>query len=138
MVEAREIKIFSTVGKKVILNTNVETLGELKPLLSAEDIDYSRLQLVVGETKNALELDEAILPTGPFKIYLMPKETKSGSNARLIALFEKLSEVYSDIASEFENAGDSSEGIIYNETTSFVDSEDQAALREMEELQGKY
>ena len=99
-MEVREIKIFSTVGTKVTLNTNATTFGEIKTQLASNDIDYNNLQLVVGETKATLDLDEAVLPEGPFKIYLMPKQTKSGSKD-LAELFRDLSETCELIADEF-------------------------------------
>ena len=60
------------------IETNVSTLGELKPLLRQREINYDGMKLLVGETKNELSQDEAILPEGDFKLYLMPAKTKSG------------------------------------------------------------
>lgn len=75
----RTIKVYSTVGASGEVVTNVETLRELKPILISKGIDIVGMKLVVGETRNELSIDEAVLPTGDFKLYLMPQRTKSGS-----------------------------------------------------------
>ena len=74
----RKIKIYTTNGMPGTIETNVSTLGELKPILRQREINYDDMKLLVGETKNELSQDEAILPEGDFKLYLMPAKTKSG------------------------------------------------------------
>lgn len=74
----RKIKIYTTAGIPGTIETNVSTLGELKPLLRQKEINYDGMKMLVGETKNELSVDEATLPTGDFKLYLMPAKTKSG------------------------------------------------------------
>lgn len=74
----RKIKIYTTAGIPGTIETNVSTLGELKPLLRQREINYEGMKMLVGETKNELSVDEATLPTGDFKLYLMPAKTKSG------------------------------------------------------------
>ena len=74
----RKIKIYTTAGVPGTIETNVSTLGELKPLLRQREINYEGMKMLVGETKNELSVDEATLPTGDFKLYLMPAKTKSG------------------------------------------------------------
>ena len=74
----RTIKIYTTAGVPGTIETNVSTLGELKPLLRQREINYEGMKMLVGETKNELSVDEATLPTGDFKLYLMPAKTKSG------------------------------------------------------------
>ena len=74
----RKIKIYTTTGMPGTIETNVSTLGELKPLLRQREINYDGMKMLVGETKNELSVDEAVLPTEDFKLYLMPSKTKSG------------------------------------------------------------
>lgn len=74
----RKIKIYTTNGMPGTIETNVSTLGELKPILRQREVNYDGMKLLVGETKNELSQDEAILPEGGFKLYLMPAKTKSG------------------------------------------------------------
>jgi hypothetical protein len=74
----RTIKVYSTVGASGEVVTNVGTLRELKPILISKGIDIAGMKLVVGETRNELSIDEAVLPDGDFKLYLMPQKTKSG------------------------------------------------------------
>jgi len=99
----RKIKVLSTVGVSGTIETNVSTLGELKPLLSAREINFSGMKIMVGETRNELTMDEAVLPEGDFKLYLMPQKTKSGGelSSKLYSLAEKLT----DIADELEEVG---------------------------------
>ena len=74
----RKIKIYTTNGMPGTIETTVSTLGELKPILRQREVNYDGMKLLVGETKNELSQDEAILPEGDFKLYLMPAKTKSG------------------------------------------------------------
>lgn len=103
-MSTRKIKVLSTVGISGTIETNVETLGELKPLLEQKDINYDGMKMMVGETRNELSMDEATLPTGDFKLYLMPSKTKSGgfntedTLDKISDLFASLSEEFSDLA----------------------------------------
>lgn len=74
----RNIKIYTTNGMPGTVETNVSTVAELKTLLRQREINYDGMKMLVGETRNELSLDEAILPEGDFKLYLMPAKTKSG------------------------------------------------------------
>ena len=74
----RKIKIYTTNGMPGTIETNVLTLGELKPILRLREVNYEGMKLLIGETKNELSQDEAVLPEGDFKLYLMPAKTKSG------------------------------------------------------------
>lgn len=76
----RKIKVVSTVGVSGVLETDVTTVGELKPLLMDRGINFSGMKMMVGETRNELSVDEAVLPEGDFKLYLMPEKTKSGGS----------------------------------------------------------
>lgn len=99
-MSTRKIKVVSTVGVSGVIETNVSTLGELKPLLRQREIDYGGMKMMVGETRNELNLDDAVLPEGDFKLYLMPSKTKSGNRQAIIELEnckEDLSKLYSKI-----------------------------------------
>ena len=93
----RKIKIYTTAGMPGTIETNVSTLGELKPLLRQREINYDGMKMLVGETKNELSQDEAILPEGDFKLYLMPAKTKSGID------FEEVEENITNIYEIVEN-----------------------------------
>ena len=94
----RQIKIYTTVGTGGTIDTNVRTLGELKPLLMEQGINFDNMKLVVGETKAELSLDEALLPESNFKIYLMPAKTKSGVD------FDEMEERIEELIEEMEIA----------------------------------
>ena len=96
----RKIKIYTTAGMPGTIETNVSTLGELKPLLRQREINYDGMKMLVGETKNELSVDEALLPTEDFKLYLMPAKTKSGID------FEEVEENITNIYKIVENIED--------------------------------
>ena len=96
----RKIKIYTTAGMPGTIETNVSTLGELKPLLRQREINYDGMKMLVGETKNELSVDEAVLPTEDFKLYLMPAKTKSGID------FEEVEENITNIYEIVENIED--------------------------------
>ena len=96
----RKIKIYTTAGMPGTIETNVSTLGELKPLLRQREINYDGMKMLVGETKNELSVDEAVLPTEDFKLYLMPAKTKSGVD------FDEMEETLERIAADVERIED--------------------------------
>jgi len=107
-MEIRKIKVFATSGKNGVIETNVSTLGELKPLLKEMNINLSNAKFMVGETKNELGRDESMLPENDFSLYIMPVKTKSGSSSEELGdLFAELEKVYakaSTISSKISQA----------------------------------
>ena len=92
----RKIKIYTTNGMPGTIETNVSTLGELKPILRQREVNYEGMKLLIGETKNELSQDEAVLPEGDFKLYLMPAKTKSGVD------FDEMEEAIARIEDKLE------------------------------------
>ena len=134
----RKIKIFTTAGMPGTIETNVTTLGALKPLLTQREINYNGMTILVGDTKNELSIDEATLPEGDFKIYLMPAKTKSGvnfddmeDNVEHITSVVKRIEIKVESILAKLNASASATSYVAPPTDS-ISTEDQ---REMEELQ---
>tara|TARA_R100001463_G_scaffold27082_1_gene63013 strand:+ start:23958 stop:24533 length:576 start_codon:yes stop_codon:yes gene_type:complete len=78
-MSTREIRIFSTKVKKKF-DTDVQTWGELKRILSSNDISYSGMTAALSGSKLSLEHNDAELPTDNFVLYLMPNKVKSGIN----------------------------------------------------------
>ena len=77
----REIVAYATKGGKIAkINTDAKTWGELKPLLKIEGYDLN--SLLAAESINRADLvnDLAVLPEGPFRVFLRPKQTKSGAD----------------------------------------------------------
>jgi len=75
----REITIYATRGgqmKKIM--TTATTWGQLQPLVRAEGFDLSSLLAAENVTKIDLVNDLAVLPTTAFRLFLRPKQTKSG------------------------------------------------------------
>jgi hypothetical protein len=76
----REVTIYATRGgnmKKIM--TSVKTWGELQPLVRGEGFDLGSLLAAENINKTDLVNDLAILPEGNFRLFLRPKQTKSGA-----------------------------------------------------------
>ena len=138
----RKIKIYTTNGMPGTIETNVSTLGELKPILRQREVNYDGMKLLVGETKNELSQDEAILPEGDFKLYLMPAKTKSGvdfdemedSINRIAADVERIEDKLDEVLSLLRNGGNV--GTVGNSVaqTSAISPEDQREIEEVRRL----
>lgn len=76
---SRKITIYSTKTKATQeITTPVTTWGELKPLVNSE-MGVGNAKCMVRETRNTLENNEAVLPTGDFIVFVYPEKVKSGN-----------------------------------------------------------
>ena len=140
----RKIKIYTTAGMPGTIETNVSTLGELKPLLRQREINYDGMKMLVGETKNELSVDEAVLPTEDFKLYLMPAKTKSGvdfdemedSVNKIAVDVERIEDKLDKVLSLLRNGGNV--GFVASSTsqTNSISPEDQREIDELRRLSG--
>jgi hypothetical protein len=76
----REVTIYATRGgqmKKIM--TSVKTWGDLQPLVRREGFDLGSLLAAENINKTDLVNDLAVLPEGNFRLFLRPKQTKSGA-----------------------------------------------------------
>lgn len=63
-METRKITIVSSATQqKYVVNTNAETLGQLKAAMIAEGINYTDMTFLEGLTKTELVSDDSVLPT---------------------------------------------------------------------------
>ena len=132
----RKIKIYTTAGMPGTIETNVSTLGELKPLLRQREINYDGMKMLVGETKNELSVDEALLPTEDFKLYLMPAKTKSGVDFdEMEEAVERIEDKLDEVLSLLRNGG-GNVGAVGNSVaqTSTISPEDQREIDELRRL----
>ena len=132
----RKIKIYTTAGMPGTIETNVSTLGELKPLLRQREINYDGMKMLVGETKNELSVDEAVLPTEDFKLYLMPAKTKSGVDFdEMEEAVERIEDKLNRVLSLLRNGG-GNVGFVGNSVvqTSTISPEDQREIDELRRL----
>ena len=128
----RKIKIYTTNGMPGTIETNVSTLGELKPILRQREVNYDGMKLLVGETKNELSQDEAILPEGDFKLYLMPAKTKSGVDFdEMEKTLERIESKVDRISSKLDN--ESYKGSSVSQTD-LISLEDQREIEEVRRL----
>ena len=135
----RKIKIYTTAGIPGTIETNVSTLGELKPLLRQREINYDDMKMLVGETKNELSVDEATLPTGDFKLYLMPAKTKSGVDLdEMEEAIERIENKVNRILSKLDSINTSS--VVSTSASKVADPislEDQREIEELRRLAGE-
>jgi hypothetical protein len=80
MVE-RKITVITSVGEKKTITTDVTVWSHLRNVLSQNGYSLSNMKALEGVKKGTLEHDDAILPVGDFKLYLMPVKSKSGAKA---------------------------------------------------------
>ena len=136
----RKIKIYTTAGIPGTIETNVSTLGELKPLLRQREINYDGMKMLVGETKNELSVDEATLPTGDFKLYLMPAKTKSGVDLdEMEEAIERIENKVDRILSKLDSINTSS--VVSTSAGKVADPisfEDQREIEELRRLAGEF
>ena len=128
----RKIKIYTTNGMPGTIETNVSTLEELKPILRQREVNYEGMKLLIGETKNELSQDEAVLPEGDFKLYLMPAKTKSGVDFdEMEETLERIESKVDRILSELDNKFDTVSSV---SQTNFISPEDQREIEEVRRL----
>ena len=105
----REIVAYATKGGKIAkINTDVKTWGELKPLLREEGYDLNSLLAAESINRSDLVNDLAVLPEGPFRVFLRPKQTKSGADLPYKEVRAKVQEIIAsdgDVAKAHFNEG---------------------------------
>jgi hypothetical protein len=100
----RKVMILTTIGKSgVVVETSADNWADLKRDMSRQGVVVDNMNAVEGSSRMSFENDEAALPTGDFKVFMSPKETKSGTDSedRVQHLLEK----YGDKANKHFNAG---------------------------------
>jgi hypothetical protein len=76
----RVVTIYATRGGQMKkITTSVKTWGELQPLVKGEGFDLSSLLAAENINKSDLVNDLAVLPATAFRLFLRPKQTKSGA-----------------------------------------------------------
>ena len=105
----REIVAYATKGGKIAkINTDAKTWGELKPLLREEGYDLNSLLAAESINRSDLVNDLAVLPEGPFRVFLRPKQTKSGADLPYKEVRAKVQEIIAsdgDVAKAHFNEG---------------------------------
>ena len=75
----KRVLIYSTSGRSGFeFDTNATTWEELQKDLSQNQVPYSGMKAVLGESRLTLESPKAQVPQQNFTLFLMPKKTKSG------------------------------------------------------------
>lgn len=139
----RGIKVLSSTKSGVkLIHSEATTWGQLKDSLR-EFGDLDKMAAVVKETRNSLQVDEALLPEGDFTLYLSPKQIKAGvSDEKAIAIIESLKEKLNDacdaVIGEIEDGDyeDYSSGSKSSSSSSSteIDAEDRKFLAELSSI----
>lgn len=61
------------------VETVARTWGELQRDLTEKGISFNGMKAIIGETRNELSSNQALLPDGTWNLFLLPKKTKSGA-----------------------------------------------------------
>lgn len=77
--EPRKIKIVPTRGEKKTIEFEGNTWKELRSVIERNGYDLNNMKCVESIFRHTLEHDEAIIPDGDFKLFLMPYKSKSGA-----------------------------------------------------------
>jgi len=76
----RMIIVYNTHGdNERHVQSSATTWGELQSDLEVNGVSYRGMKAVIGETQNTLESNQAVVPEGPFSLFLMHQKVKSGS-----------------------------------------------------------
>jgi len=96
----RQIKVLSSTQNFKVIHSEATTWGQLKEVLS-EFGNLDQMNVVVKETRNSLQVPEAVLPEGDFTLYLSPKQIKAGGNYNPRAV-----QILNDLKTEISEAID--------------------------------
>jgi hypothetical protein len=93
-METREIVIFATQGQQTSrINTDVTTWGQLKPLLRNLNFNIDTMLATENVTRTDLVNDNAVLPSGPFRLFLRSQKPKSGAEMSRSELFVAIKKI---------------------------------------------
>lgn len=129
----RDIKIYSTLGNLGTITTNATTFSEIQSVLEDKVPSLNSLKVLVGETKNELSEGSAILPEGDFKIFLVPKATKSGSDNDIIGKLYKLSDLFCEVGSNIDSIAKQLKDVVDADDEEMEDDE-REAINEIKRL----
>lgn len=111
----RKIKVYLPKGTSKLkrIETEAETWGQLKLVLSSEGIDLENTKAIVGENLVTLESEDAKLPVGlsagdeangDFTLFLTPVKVKSGADVSSMG--------YTELRSNIKNLRDENEDAV--------------------------
>lgn len=80
IVQERVITVVATKGGRIEkITTDAVTWGDLREIIQ-DKWDLGKLKAVENVNKTTLEHIDAVLPTGDFRLFLRPSQTKSGTD----------------------------------------------------------
>lgn len=76
---SRKITVVNpSTNQPVEIMSSATTWGSLLPDLRANGISTENMKGIVAETKNSLEVEGSVLPTGEFTLYMFTAKNKAG------------------------------------------------------------
>lgn len=74
----RTITLYTTFNELIPIETDVETFGELKPLIQEKSVSLENMKLTERTNKTVLDNDQSRLPEGDTVIFMSKRDTKAG------------------------------------------------------------
>lgn len=72
------IVVNPSTNQPVEIMTDAQTWGALVPVLQSNGITTANMKGIVADTKVSLEVNEAVLPSGDFTLYMFTAKNKAG------------------------------------------------------------
>lgn len=128
----RTITLYTTFNELIPIETDVETFGELKPLIQEKSVSLENMKLTERTNKTVLDNDQSRLPEGDTVIFMSKRDTKAGG-----VLYSQMShnEVLRKISKICKNSPEARE--FFNENQHFTRTKSsilRELLREWENL----
>lgn len=84
VLNKRKINVVNVGGKNFTMESTANNRGELEAEMSKLNmgVAFKDKKVIIGETKNSLDVPGALLPSSNFTLFIMPAKTKAGGEAR--------------------------------------------------------
>lgn len=107
-MENRQVTVITVKNQqqKVTFETTAEVWGDLLPEIAERGLLPDSYRVVVKETKNSLESDQAVLPEDDFTLWIRPKKMKSASFRNMKGNFSSVEEAYESAVNALAEASD--------------------------------
>jgi hypothetical protein len=136
----RTVTVISTQkNQPQTYTTPATTWGQLRDLITRDFGNVSEMKAVVKETRNSLDVADALLPTGNFTVFLTQAKIKAGG-VNLAAVIAALKEEFITAFEEVEARIDDGEFDVAAQNDvvggSRISEEDRRALQQLQQAFG--
>jgi len=83
-INKRRINVVNVGGKNFTMESGASNRGELEAEIRTMNmnVSFNQKKVIIGETKNTLDVPGALLPSSNFTLFIMPSKTKAGGEVR--------------------------------------------------------